>query len=51
MSAILPQLEAGFIDGDLDQPGAKFAVSAKTRQRRESLQDSLLSNLLCIKGY
>jgi hypothetical protein len=48
MSAILPQLKAGFIDSNLDQPSAEFTVSAETRQRGKSLQDSLLGNLFCI---
>ena len=48
MPAVLPPLEARFVDGDLHEPRAELGLATKSRQGREPLKNSFLSRFLGI---
>src|SRR5262249_54441689 len=48
MTAVFAQLHLRFVQGDLNEPGAKFCFVAKTRNVLEGFKDSLLRYFFCI---
>src|SRR5277367_2351887 len=50
MASLLSQLEPGFVDRDLNEPGTEFGLATKSRQVHKSLQNSLLRDILGIRG-
>src|SRR5262249_38055881 len=46
---ILPQLQPGFVDRDLDEPGAEARLPSEAWERRKCLQDRFLGYLLSVR--